>query len=193
MQYKLWAMLTSALILGSATALLAQTAPAKPVNVQPPPVRGIVYTAEATATVESADPQAHQILLRLPDNSLVTLSVGPEVKNLDQLRPGDHVMARYIEAEAVHLANPDGGQQAQAPGNAGAPGASGNQVHDVSKVQAVDPSRNTVSFADQKNKVQTIVIHDPSEVAVLKTLHTGGPIDITYTQGFAVSLTPVPG
>jgi hypothetical protein len=35
-------------------------------------------------------------------------------------------------------------------------------------------------------------LHDPSTVAVLKTLKTGDPVLITYTEGVAVSLTPLP-
>lgn len=157
-----------------------------------PDVAGVLYTAEAAAVVESVDRQARQVLLRLPDQSLVTLNAGPELQNLDQLKPGDHVLAKYIEAAAVRLTNPKGDHGAPAPAAGSAPATAGEQVHDVSKVVAVDRPRNTLSFADTNNKVQTIVLHDPSTVAVLKTLKTGDPVEITYTEGVAVSLTPLP-
>jgi hypothetical protein len=70
------------------------------------------------------------------------------------------------------------------------PATAGEQNHDVSKVVAVGQPRNTLSFTDTHDKVQTIVLHDPSTAAVLKTLKTGDPVEITYTEGVALSLTP---
>lgn len=142
--------------------------------------------------VETVDPQARQVLLRLPDHSLVTLNARPGVQDLDQLKPGDQVLAKYIEAAAVRLSNPTGDHGAPASAAASAPATAGEQVHNVSKVVAVDEPRNTLSFADNNDKMQTVVVHDPSTVAVLKTLKTGDPVDITYTGGIAVSLTPLP-
>jgi hypothetical protein len=167
------------------------SAVSQPAKVQPD-VAGIFYTAEAAAAVETVDPQTRQVLLRLPDQSLVTLKAGPEVQNLDQLKPGDHVLAKYIEAAAVGLSNAKGDHGAPASAASGAPATAGEQVHDVSKVVAVDQRRNTLSFTDTNDKVQTIVLHDPSTVAVLKTLKTGDPVEVTYTEGVAVSLTPLP-
>jgi hypothetical protein len=168
-----------------------KSAVSQPAKVQPN-VAGVFYTAEAAAVVESVDPQARQILLRLPDQSLVTLNAGPELRNLDQLKPGDQVLAKYIEAAAVRLSNPTGDHGAPASAAASAPATTGEQIHNVSKVVAVDQPRNTLSFKDTNDKVQTIVLHDPSTVAVLKTLRAGDPIDVTYTQGIAVSLTALP-
>ena len=60
-----------------------------------PDVAGVFYTAEAAAVVETVDRQARQVLLRLPDQSLVTLDAGPELQNLNQLKPGDHAREVY--------------------------------------------------------------------------------------------------
>lgn len=163
----------------------------QPAKVEPD-VAGVFYTAEAAAVVETVDRQSRQVLLRLPDQSLVTLTAGPGLRNLDQLKPGDHVLAKYIEAAAVRLTNPKGDNGAPVSAAVRAPATAGEQIHDVSKVMAVDQPRNTLSFTDGNNKVQTIVLHDPSTVAVLKTLKTGDPVEITYTEGVALSLTPLP-
>jgi hypothetical protein len=152
----------------------------------------VFYTAEAAAAVETVDRQARQVLLRLPDQSLVTLNAGPGLQNLDQLKPGDHVLAKYIEAAAVRLTIPNGVHGAPVSAAASAPATAGEQIHNVSKVVAVDQPRNTLSFTDTNNKVQTIVLHDPSTIAVLKTLKTGDPVEITYTESVAVSLIPLP-
>ena len=183
-------MLVAALGLAGLGASL-QSAASQPAKVQPH-VAGVFYTAEAAAVVETVDPQTRQVLLRLPDQSLVTLNAGPEVQNLEQLKPGDQVLASYIEAAAVRLTNPEGDHGAPVSAAASAPATAGEQIHNVSKVVAVDQPRNTVSFTDTNDKVQTIVLHDPSTVAVLKTLKTGDPVEITYTEGVALSLTPLP-
>ena len=167
-----------------------QSAVSQPAKVKPD-VAGVFYTAEAAAVVETVDRQSRQVLLRLPDQSLVTLNAGPGL-NLGQLKPGDHVLAKYIEAAAVRLTNPKGDNGTPVSAAARAPATTGQQIHDVSKVVAVDQPRNTLSFTDGNDKVQTIVLHDPSTVAVLKTLKTGDPVEITYTKGVALSLTPLP-
>jgi hypothetical protein len=127
-----------------------------------PSAAGVFYTAEAAATVETVDPQARQILLRLPDSSLVTLNAGPQLKNLDQFKPGDHVMVRYIEAAAVDLTKSNGAAaQAFTRSNSQIAGR-GTEMHGTGKVLAVDNARNTVSFTGPDNKVQTIIVQDPS-------------------------------
>lgn len=80
-------------------------------SMQPQPqpeLAGVFQAIEVPATVESVYPQARQVLLRLADDTFVTLRVGPQVRNLAQLKPGERVSARYTEALAVRLARPEG-------------------------------------------------------------------------------------
>lgn len=64
-----------------------------------------IVTQEKTTqvAVEDVNPQTRKVLLRLPDDTLVTLKVGPDVKNLNQLKPGDHVNAVCIAAKLVGI------------------------------------------------------------------------------------------
>ena len=58
-------------------------------NPSPTAVPVVVAQERTTAAiVEDVDPQARHVLLRLPDDTLVTLKVGPEAKNLAQIKPG---------------------------------------------------------------------------------------------------------
>ena len=68
-----------------------------------PTAAAVVVAQERTtaAIVEDVDPQARPGLLRLPDDTLITLKVGPEVKNLAQINPGDHIIAKYVEAKLL--------------------------------------------------------------------------------------------
>src|SRR5689334_7135532 len=73
----------SKLMLAAAVGLVglgvgAQSAGSQPAKVEPG-VAGAFYAAEAAAVEETADRQARQVLLRLPDQSLVTLNAAPEL------------------------------------------------------------------------------------------------------------------
>ena len=64
----------------------------------------VVVASEAGAVVESVDKQARQVLLHLPDDTLLTLTVPLDVKTIDKLKPGDHVAVTYYDAAVIHLA-----------------------------------------------------------------------------------------
>ena len=69
----------------------------------PPAAAGPTIVAQEKTTaaiVEDVDPQARHVLLHLPDDTLVTLKVGPHL-NLAEFKPGDHVTARYVEAKLL--------------------------------------------------------------------------------------------
>src|ERR1700710_1643143 len=50
-----------------------------------PQAAAVVVASEARAVVESVDKQARQVLLHLPEDALLTLTVPPDVKSIDQL------------------------------------------------------------------------------------------------------------
>lgn len=169
----------AAMLIGSAGphSVIAQTPPK-------PAAAAVVVASEAQAVVESVDKQARQVLLHLPDSSLLTLHVPPNVTSIDQLQPGDHVAVRYVEAAVVHLAKTDAAVTA-----APAPGAPGNgEIQGVRTVVGVNPSRGTITLADAGNHVETVATHDPS---VASTLQPGDHVDVTYKEGVVISLTPV--
>jgi hypothetical protein len=165
-----------------------------------PEMAGVVQTLEAAATVESVDPQARQVLLHLPDDTLVTLRVGPQVRNVAQLKPGDRVAARYTEAVAVRLARSDGSTAGPSmqPGETatGAPmgqptPVTGGQIEQRANVREIDRARNTVSFAGPDNATRTVTARDPGMVELVRTLNVGDPIDVVYVEGVAIGLEPV--
>jgi hypothetical protein len=81
---------------------------------------------QISAVIESIDPVTRQVLLRGPQGEMVNVTAGPQVRNLEQLKPGDHVVVTYREALAAELAKP--GSSAPQPQvvekmNRAAPGA----------------------------------------------------------------------
>jgi Cu/Ag efflux protein CusF len=160
----------------------------RPSYAQTPPkpeTAGVVVVSEARAVVENVDPQARQVLLHLPDSSLVTLNVPPDIRSIDRLKPGDHVAVKYVDAVAINLANTKTASTAEpAPGP-----ASAGDIRGVRTVVGVDPSRQTVTLADSENHTQTLGVHDQS---MLKTLKPGDNIDVTYKEAVIISIEPVP-
>src|SRR5262245_2120007 len=69
----------------------------------PPDPVAVENTQEVSATVQSIDVQKRLLSLRDDTGEQVTVEVAPAVRNLDQVKPGDKVVARYYESLAAEL------------------------------------------------------------------------------------------
>lgn len=77
----------------------------------PEPV-GTATLITATATVDSVDMATRQVRLRADDGEVLSVTAGPEVRNLAQLEAGDVVEFNFFESVAVSMAEPgDAGDQ----------------------------------------------------------------------------------
>jgi hypothetical protein len=81
-------------LLGAGVTLLAGAGQLHPLAAQP---ATIAEAIEATAIVESVGQTQRSVLLRGPNGALLILEVGPEVRNLAQVNPGDRVVVHYRE------------------------------------------------------------------------------------------------
>jgi cyanate lyase len=149
-----------------------------------PATAAVVVASETQAAVETVDRQARQVLLHLPDNTLLTLTVSPQVKSIDRLEPGDHVAVKYIEAAVLHLDKTN----AAATEELGAGTSANGEINGVRTVVGTSPARGTVILADAKGHIETLGVHDAS---VLDTLQPGDRVAVTYKEAIAISLTPV--
>lgn len=167
-------------------ALLASSGAPHRIYGQTPPkpeAAAAVVASEATAIVESVDKHARQVLLHLPEDTLLTLTVPPDVKSIDLLKPGDHVAVKYFDATVIHLARTNAAATEKP-----ARGTTENgEFQGVRTVVGVDPSRGTITLADSKNHVETLGMPDPS---LLKTVKPGDHVDVTYREAIDVSLEP---
>ena len=67
---------------------------------------GKVAMAEAvrvSATVQAIDKDKRLVTLKRRDGSTFVVTAGPEVKNFDQIKTGDEVVLRYVEALSLEL------------------------------------------------------------------------------------------
>jgi hypothetical protein len=194
----------SVLILAAAslapTALLAQAL--EPVSVgatltATAPGKGVAErVAEITATVKAVDAAQRSVTLEGPGGDIVTLPVGPEVDNFDQIRVGDLVVVRFLEALALELKkhgtarrerSERGVTETARPGERPA-GFVTREVHVIADVIAILPQTQTVRLRGPTRVVE-LRVHDPEQ---FRLVEVGDQVEATYTEAVAVSVEPAP-
>ncbi len=149
---------------------------------------------EMRAVVESIDQKARTVLLREADGTLASLKIGPEVRNLPQVKAGDVVVLRYGEA-LIAQAMPRGAGMAQPQAEAIAgrtpkgtlPGAAvADSVTARVKITAIDLQRNMVSFTGPQGGAQTVPVVHPEMQRLLRTLKVGDDVDVTFQRALAI-------
>ena len=197
-------------LLGSAIALAALVLTVSAFSQQPQtsseqPKRGSWKgrsggTSEAvmvTATVQSVDVKARTVSLKGPEGKVVTIKVDPAIQNLEQLKVGDEVVAKYYEALAWEVKR--AGQSTMKPGITEAaaagrePGAGTaigeRKVRMVVTITAIDASAQTVTVKEPDGPTSVIKVKNPKN---LEGVNVGDQVEVTFTQAMAVSLEPAP-
>ena len=60
-------------------------------------------TEEVTASVESVDPATRELVLKGSKGTRLAMVASPEVRNFEQIKPGDKVVASYQQALAAEV------------------------------------------------------------------------------------------
>lgn len=166
---------------------------------KPPPApieRKTVKQVEAT--VVAIHSSKRLVGLRRADGQVVTIELGPEVVNFDQIKVGDRVIASYFEAISFSLLAP---REATAPGAAGVvagralPGerpeaALGGFIETTVTIESVDTAANTVTFTGDDGMVRTVAVEREDGRAFASRLRKGDRVLITYAEAIAISVEP---
>jgi hypothetical protein len=148
--------------------------------------------AQVAAAVEAVDSAKRTVTG--PAGDIVTLPVGPEVQNFDQIRVGDLVVVRYLEALTLELEKRGtakrerterGVTERARPGERPA-AIDAHEVHVVADVIAVDPLTQTVRLRGP-TRVVDLRVHDPEQ---FKLVAVGDQVEATYTEAVAISVEP---
>ncbi|PWS37250.1 hypothetical protein DFH01_10360 [Falsiroseomonas bella] len=129
---------------------------------------------------------------------LATIRVGPQVRNLAQVKPGDRVVYTVTDAVAAVIAKPgDGAGPAGAAvvASRAAPGerpaasiTEGTRVR--VRVDSVDLGRNTVTFTDPDGQQRTVRVQDPRMRQFIRTLHQGDMVDVVLIETADLRVLP---
>lgn len=171
----------------AAGASVTETAPGKGT---------VTNVVKISASVEAVDAANRTVTLKGPRGKVMTLPVGPDVKNFDRIKVGDFVVVRYVEALTLELkkggtavvarTDREGGASAK-PGESPAAGAA-RQVTVVADVIAVDNKQQIVTLRGP-NRVVDLKLRDPKQIALVKV---GDQVEATYTEAAMISVEPAP-
>jgi hypothetical protein len=155
----------------------------------------IVSTVEVTATVVALDRATRTVTVKGPQRT-VDIVAGNEVRNFDQIKVGDHVIVKYVEALSLELKKTKAPLEvtgdaavARAPAGARPAGAVGREVHAIADVVAVDPKKSTISLKGPRGNVFELKVQNQDHFKVVKK---GDQVEVVYTEALAVAVTPAP-
>lgn len=181
----------------AATALAQQPAAGGGTTVTSEPGKAtITQSAELTGQVVGIDKATRTVTLKGPKGNVLDIVAGDEVKNFDQVKLGDFVTTRYVQALTLELAKTKGGApvtmregvaRAQ-PGERPA-GIVARQVTVLADVIGVDPKKKTITLKGPKGNIVELEVQNPDHFKVVKK---GDQVQATYTEALAMSVEPAP-
>ncbi|HEX6018902.1 MAG TPA: hypothetical protein VFZ28_12460 [Burkholderiaceae bacterium] len=159
------------------------------------PGRGtIARTVVITASVEAVDAANRHVTLKGPRGKVVELAVDPAVRNLEQVKVGDRVAVRYLQALTLTLkkdgkelrGSAESADAARAPAGERPGAIAAQQVEVTADVIAVHPKTQTVTLKGPK---QTVDLKVPDR-GQFKLVKVGDQVHALYTEALAVSVEP---
>jgi hypothetical protein len=146
-----------------------------------------------TAKVVAIDRVDRNVTLRGVDGNVVTVEVGYEARNFDQIEIGDQVKVEYYVAVAMYIGKH--GQKPEAIAGlvtartpkGDKPGGVAVETVDVSAtVKAVDKKKRTVTLKGPDGKLVTTNVD--KSVKAFDTLKVGDSINVRFTEAIAISV-----
>jgi hypothetical protein len=190
-------MLGALLIGATSLPVLAQSQPAATAAVMAASAPGtatIASTVTVSASVTAIDKATRQVTLKGPQGKLNTVTAGADVRNFDQIKVGDTVTVRYVEALTLTLKK-DGKElrsmtetpaAVRAPAGERPAGAVGKQVEVTANVIALDAKTQTVTLQGPK---QTVDLRVP-DAGQFKLIKVGDQIQATFVEAVALAVEP---
>ena len=178
---------------GVAPGALAQAPPGQPEGAV------VAHTAEALVTVEAVDRTSREVVLRGTSGDRFALVASPAV-DIAQVKPGDRVVVRYVEALAASLARPGqggtGGVVEQSGVTRGTPegtapaGRAERLVGATVTIEAIDRATHRVSFTGPGGTSRTVAVRDPEARRFVAALKAGDRVDLVHTEALAIAVEP---
>ena len=168
--------LTARSLLALGGAMLAQV----PLHAAPVVISDLV---EAKAMVELVDMKTRAVQLRDDGGELDSIIAGPDVSNLGQVHPGDHVVVSLHRSVALEISKPGttpvagvATAVARAPVGAEPRGIRTEIVHARVQIKGIDLANRTVSFVGPARILRTLQIRDQRVLDFVRTLHEGDDV-----------------
>lgn len=160
--------------------------------------RGAAVTVKMNVSVVAVDVEARKITLSSPSGEGV-FQVGPEVKRLAEIKPGDKIVAEYKVAVVSELREPTEEERKspvvlsrgadRAPSDQPPGGAFARALRMVAVIQSLDATAQTFEVRGPLAGVVRVHVDDPALFASLKQ---GQSIVVTFLETMLVSVEPGP-
>lgn len=154
----------------------------------------ITEAVAVTATVTAIDKATRLVTLKGPDGKFSHVVAGDEVRNFDQIKVGDMVVVRYLQALSLELKKGGGvrersdreGAVRAEPGEKPA-GVAARQVTIMADVVKVDPKKKIIALRGPEGRVVELKVHNQDHFKVVKK---GDQVEAVYTEALALSVEP---
>jgi Cu/Ag efflux protein CusF len=154
---------------------------------------GMGETATVTATVQAIDLEKRIVTLKGPEGNVFDVKVGPEARNLAQVKPGDIVVAKYFEAVAVEVKKGGVGIRgketetavSRAPLGEKPAGAVATTTTITANVTKVDPKKQVVTLEGPSGRSVNVKVKDP---AVFSQIKAGEQVEMVITEAIAIAV-----
>jgi hypothetical protein len=192
------AVLVLAIAAATGLPVAAQQKPAATVDAAvaaKPGAAVATQSVKTSATIVAIDAATRSVTLKRQDGKVVTMDLGEEVRNFDQLKVGDKVQAEYVQAIALELKKGGGGtpgiaggdvvkrsEPGQKPG-----GKATRQVAVLADVVAVDTKNRIVTLKGPGGNIVEMIVEDPER---LKNVKKGDQVQALYSESLAVKVEP---
>jgi hypothetical protein len=187
-------------LLISGVSLLNAAEPAKPAAPAAAPAPeprlfgGMVAEAvHVTATVEAINYETRAVTLKSDKGELRTITAGPEVKRLAEIKVGDTIEAVYAESVTVLAGDPAGAparddsvQMERASKEEKPGGAMLMTTRVLATVTALDFTARTATL---KGPNRTVTINVPAEAVNFEKMKIGDSVYLEFNQALAVAVT----
>jgi Cu/Ag efflux protein CusF len=193
---KIAASVAATVILGTLLApAVAQDKPAQEIVASTSPGTGTVKEViRATGVIQAIDLGKRHVTIKDSHGKVHVFGIGPEARNLDQLKVGDKVTVRYAQALTLTLMKDGkelrsrvetvGGDRTKAGERPG--GAIGEKVEVTADVVAVNRKTHMVTLRGTEYEVD-LKVRDPEQ---LKMIKVGDQVHAVYTEAVALSVEP---
>jgi hypothetical protein len=187
--------LSASVAWAQAPAPKAPTPTDKPAAAAPADKPGVVVAdvLVVSAPVEAVDKAKRTVTIKGQGGRSVTLMMGPEVKNFDQIKVGDTVQAKYVDAIALFVRKsgepPDAAEMqavSVAPKGKKPMAMALDTVEVTAKVEKIDHKNRLITLKGPEGKSTTIKV-DP-RVKKLGEVKVGDEIVLRRTEAVAIEV-----
>jgi hypothetical protein len=161
--------------------------------VKPSPRVVVAETTSIEARLDAVDVKTRRMTVTGPGGKTLTLKVGPDVKDLDQVKPGDQLVVRYFEPLALFVrkaAEPRAAAEGAAvqviPRGKRPVAVPVDTVEFKGTVEAIEYAKRRLTLKGPEGKTRTIKV-DPG-VNRFDGVKKGDQIVVRYTEAIAFSV-----